>query len=117
MLSKNKNLHHRQDSTKERDPQNLRLSESQVLHLLVALMGIFMLVTKPVLILFVFLLVGYGRYWHVETQKIPHRPWSRESHSEHSLHLGPSHDQRHGNLHDLAKGLIVNGEKGVHLLH
>lgn len=114
--------HGRRRSSSKKDPQNFQPSQTQVLYAIIAIMGIIILITRPFLIVFALLLVGYGRYYHIETHKKPHRPWSRENHSEHALHLGPSHDQRQDSLEDLAKGLNlpkwrIDREKKVRFGH
>lgn len=107
MLSQGQDNHHRPHfPSLKKDSRNPQQAQQNVIYLAVALAGGLLLVTKPALILLVLALMGYGKYYHVETHEKSHGLF-REKQSEHSLHLGPSHERgvKRASFPDLAKTL------------
>lgn len=76
------------------------------MYLGVALLGGLLLVTKPILIILVAALMGYGKYYHVESHEKSNGLFAAKS-TEHSLHLGPSRGDggKSGSFPDLSKTL------------
>lgn len=121
-------LPHLPGSSPKKDPQ-LAQQKQNVIYLSIALMGGMILVTKPVLMLAVLLLMGYGRLYHVQTSGAAGGSgghlFSRhqDNHSDFALHLGPEqrnhgHREKRANgsgsglqLQDLARGLNFSGRK------
>jgi hypothetical protein len=108
MLSQDKRNHHLPHLPSSRnDAQKQRREQENVVYLAIALLGGMLLIAKPALIVFVLMLMGYGKLYHVETHE-KSRGLFREKQTEHALHLGPSRDHngsRGASFPDLAKTL------------
>ncbi|KIW73900.1 hypothetical protein PV04_01980 [Phialophora macrospora] len=109
MLSQEKHNHRlpHLPCSKNDAQQQQRRAQENVVYLAIALMGGILLVARPALIVFVLLLMGYGKLYHVETHE-KSRGLFREKQSEHALHLGPSraHNGKGGaSFPDLVKAL------------
>ena len=91
--------------------------QQNLIYLAIALLGVALLVAKPALLIFVLLLMGYGKYYHVEIHETRHG-LLREKSSERSVHWGPDREHaargdrgfRRESLQDFAKGV---GGKGL----
>ena len=97
----------------KRNAQNPKMAQDNVVYLVVALMGGMILITKPVLTVFVLALMGYGKFYHINEHDKPRGLFTRENRSEHALHFGPSkerHDKKRASFQDLAKGLNLGLE-------
>ncbi|OAP57961.1 hypothetical protein AYL99_07051 [Fonsecaea erecta] len=130
MLTQTQPRTHHTHLALSRKESRTQIPQENCVYLAIALMGGMILVTRPVLVLLAFLLVGYGRLYHIEQHddKSERRLFSHEprrSGAEHSLHLGPGpghqgHEQKRAGLHELAKALNlpkvrVEGDKKWHL--
>jgi hypothetical protein len=84
----------------------LNLSQQNVTYLAVAVLGGALLIAKPALLIFVLALMGYGRYYHVETHERRRGLWG-ERETERSLHFGP--DPSGGKVGVIGVGEVVGG--------
>ncbi|KIW16157.1 hypothetical protein PV08_06208 [Exophiala spinifera] len=112
--------HHHMPSIKHTHQPRNAATNLAPLYLLMLVVGGIILVTKPLLVLLVILLVGYGRVYHVEPAKKSRTPWWSPSPSHHHettpgyvIQLGPQHQgkQHHDNLslRDLGFGKNLKG--------